>query len=215
MSDVEPPGVDRPGGDPDEVAQIYLDGVEAVVNVVGGFAPDQWSRPACGSWTAADTVRHLASVAGWYHSWLDRAIEGDTSRPFRGEQIDAYTAAALRDRRDQPAAEATEEFDRSAREYLARADEHREQPFGFPFGTVTVGLHLGVAAAEWHLHAWDLSVASERRHRPNDPGALLRSVGECVAAASGGVKGGLVRRVVPLVARRTPWETLLRRSGRG
>ena len=215
MSDAHHADVDRGGDGRDELAELYLEGVEAVVSRGRTFAAGQWSLPACGSWTTADTVCHLVSVSGWYHDWLDRALDGDASRPFGGEHIDAYTAAALEEQGHLAPDAATEEFDRSARHYLARTDERRELPYGFPFGTVTVGLHLGVAAAEWHLHAWDLSTATGDRHRPADPALLLRAVGECVAAASGGFRGGLVRRVVPLAARRNPWETLLRRSGRG
>lgn len=199
----------------DDVADAYSDGVEAVRRITAGFTARDWATPACGSWSAADTMRHLVSVAEWYHDWLDRAIDGDSSRPFPGEQIDAYAAAALEEQQHVPADEAVAEFTQSATSYLVRAVDHRDLPYGFPFGTVSVGLHLGVAAAEWHLHAWDLSTTTGDRHRPEDPEALMRAVGECVATASGGFKGALVRQVVPLAARRAPWETLLRRSGRG
>jgi uncharacterized protein (TIGR03083 family) len=197
------------------VASLYTEGVDGVVAQAVGLTSAQWSAPACGSWSAADTMRHLVSVAGWYHDWLDRAIEGDESRPFPGEQIDAYTAAALDEQQHLTPDEAVAEFRRSATDYLERAGEHLDLPYAFPFGTVTVGLHLGVAAAEWHLHAWDLSATTDHRYRPDEPGALMLAVGQCVAAASGGFKGAVVRRVTPLAARRSPWETLLRRSGRG
>jgi len=196
------------------VARLYHQGVEAVVELAGELVPRQWSTPACGSWSAADTVRHLLSVSRWYHAWLDRAIEGDVSRPFPGEQIDAYAAAALADGRTLTPGAAAAAFERSATEYQARAAEHRDLPYGFPFGIATVGLHLGVAAAEWHLHAWDLSTVTAQRHRPEDPGLLLRATGECVAATSGRWKAAAVRRVVPVMSRRSPWETMLRRSGR-
>lgn len=197
-----------------EVAELYDDGVAAAVATAERLTRAQWSAPACGSWSAADTVRHLVSVAGWYHDWLDRALDGDASKPFPGGQIDAYAAAGLTDLNGMPHDEAVGEFGRSAESYLARALEHWDLPYGFPFGTATTGLHLGVAAAEWHLHAWDLSTLTDDRHRPEHPDRLLSAVGECVAAVSGGFKGSLVRRVAPLAARRTPWETLLRRSGR-
>jgi uncharacterized protein (TIGR03083 family) len=200
--------------DPEDVASSYTEGVDAVVARTAELTSGQWSAPACGSWSAADTMRHLVSVAGWYHDWLDRAIDRDESRPFPGEQIDAYTAAALEERQHLTPAEAVAEFRRSATDYLDRAGEHLDLPYAFPFGTVTVGLHLGVAAAEWHLHAWDLSTTTDRRHRPDDPGELVLAVAECVAATSGRFKGGLVRRVTPFAVRRSPWETLLRRSGR-
>lgn len=197
-----------------DVPELYESGVAAVVTTANGLSAKQWSAPACGSWSAADTMRHLVSVAGWYHEWLDRAVDGDVSRPFPGEQIDAYTAAALDEQQHLTADEAAGEFRRAATTYLERALEHQDLPFGFPFGTVTVGLHLGVAAAEWHLHAWDLSTTTDDRHRPEDPEALVRAVGDCVAATSGRWKAAAVRAAVAVASRRSPWETLLRRSGR-
>lgn len=200
--------------DADVVASLYTEGVDAVARQAAVFTARDWSAPACGSWSAADTMRHLVSVAGWYHDWLDRAIDGETSRPFPGEQIDAYTSAALHERQHVTPGDAVAEFRTSASGYLVRARERWDLPYGFPFGTVTVGLHLGVAATEWHLHAWDLSNVTGRRHRPQDPGGLMFAASECVAATSGRFKGALVRRVTPVAARRSPWETLLRRSGR-
>ncbi|MDJ0769016.1 MAG: maleylpyruvate isomerase N-terminal domain-containing protein [Ilumatobacter sp.] len=199
---------------PDAVAAVYLDGVRAVERIAGGLADPQWDLPACGAWTATETARHLAAVAGWYHEWLDRALVGELSRPFPAESIDAYTAASLDVHRDLDGPGAVAAFATSATAYLDRARQHWDLPFSFPFGTVTVGLHAGVAATEWHLHAWDLSQLTGRRHEPTDADRLLVAAAQCVAAADGGVKAALVRRFAPLAARRAPWLTLLRRSGR-
>ena len=87
-------------------------------------------------------------------------------------------------------------------------------PTGTRYGTVRVGLHCGVAATEWHLHAWDLSHALEHRHQPQDPQALFIAAGTCLAEARGGLGGAVLRLLVPLGARSNPWSTILRRSGR-
>lgn len=194
---------------------MFTEGVEAVRRHVTELTPGQWAMPVCGTWSAEDTVRHLVSVANWYHEWLNRAIAGDVSRPFPGEQIDAYAAAALEDHQHTSGPDATIAFAESANAYLDRAIERWDLPYGFPFGEVTVGLHAAVAAAEWHLHAWDLSLVGLQRHRPARPDRLMIAAGECVAEAQGGVRGALVRTMLPLAARRSPWETMLRRSGRG
>ena len=67
---------------PDAVLAQYRAGVDAFAEVAGRIDGSGWDLPACGSWTAAETARHVASVAGWYHDWLDRALAGDHSRPF-------------------------------------------------------------------------------------------------------------------------------------
>lgn len=198
----------------DDVRAAYIDGVAAVADVVADFGERDWSAPACGTWTAADTVRHLLTVARWYGQWLDRALAGDVTPPFPGRQIDAYAAAALDEVGGLDPTDAVAEFQTTAMTYLERAERHWDLPEAYPFGVVTVGLHLGVAAAEWHLHAWDLSGVRGDRHRPDRPDVLLIAAGECVAAASGGARGAVVRRLVPLAARRSPWESLLKRTGR-
>lgn len=198
----------------DLVIRQFRDGVAAVERITAGFGDPDWEQPACGHWTGTQTARHLVAVARWYHEWLDRALTGDAAPPFAASDMDERNDAALVAIGDIPGPEAIAEFMETAGAYLARATEHWDQPYGYPHGTVTVGLHLGVAAAEWHLHAWDLSRTSERRHRPHDPAALFVAAGTCVAAARGGFAGAVLRVLVPFGARRSPWSTMLRRSGR-
>ena len=199
---------------PDDVAALYTEGVEAVRTETSNLSAEQWATPVCGVWSATETARHLVAVAGWYHIWLDRALNDELSRPFPGEDIDAHNARSLTEHDDLDGEDAVAVFVESAGAYLDRVRLNWDRPFSFPFGTVTVGLHAGVAATEWHLHAWDLSVLNDERHTPARPGELFVAAGLCFAEAEGGFKGAAIRTVVPLAARRSPWETLLRRSDR-
>lgn len=198
----------------DLVGRLYRTGVESVQMITAGFSDEAWELPACGHWNGTETARHLLAVARWYHAWLDRAIAGDASPPFPLAEMDQRNEAALADIGDMPGPEAIAEFAAAAASYLGRAAEHWTLPFGYPRGTVTVGLHCGVAATEWHLHAWDLSHAAARRHEPEDAEALFVAAGTCLAEAQGGLRGATLRALVPIGARRNPWQTILKRSGR-
>lgn len=197
-----------------EVRRLYLDGVAGVRAVTRDLTPQQWEMPACGAWTATQTARHLVSVAGWYHEWLDRARAGETTPPFPGASIDAYTNAALDEHLDLGGREAVAAFADSATGYLERATADWDLPYAYPFGLVTAGTHLGVAAVEWHLHAWDLSVLGPARYVPADPARLMNAAGTCVATARGGARGAFVRAVLPIVTYRSAWRSMLRMAGR-
>ncbi|MCP4380138.1 MAG: hypothetical protein GY798_01705 [Hyphomicrobiales bacterium] len=198
----------------DLIERLFRDGVESVERISSGLSNRAWERPACGRWTGAQTARHLAAVARWYHEWLDRAIAGDASPPFTASEMDQRNDDALARIGDISGPEAITDFAETATDYLRRATAHWNLAYGYPYGTVTVGLHCGVAAAEWHLHAWDLSHTSELRHRPQNPEALFTAAGMCLAEAKGGLGGAMLRFLVPLGARRSPWPTILQRSGR-
>lgn len=200
--------------DPDRVAQLYRDGVRAIVTITESFDQDAWSRPACGSWNASDTARHLLAVARWYDDWLNLALTGSTSAPFPALQIDEQNdrAVAALQHVDGPTAIAC--FQQGAVAYLGRALEQWDLAYAYPFGTVTAGLHLGVAATEWHLHAVDLATAIGKQHEPANPSELFRAAGQCVTATKPGVRGAALRMLIPLGARHQPWRTLRRQSGR-
>ena len=84
-----------------------------------------------------------------------------------------------------------------------------------PPGTVTAGLHAGMAACEWHLHRVGPGLCSWPHVRClRNPAALYAAAGACIAAAEGGVKGRVAATLVPVGARLRPWEAILRRSGR-
>ncbi len=198
----------------DEVQQLFRSGVDAVILVTAGFAPADWDRPACGTWTARETATHLLGVVDWYHDWLDRAIRGERSRPFPEAEIDQRAAHDVRRSANVSGPEAVERFRSRANDYVERTTAQWDTVYAYPFGVVTTGLHCGVAATEWHLHAWDLATARGSDHTPHHPASLFIAAGSCVAAAKGGIGGSLLGRVVPLAAHRSPWRTLLKQTGR-
>lgn len=197
-----------------EVCRLYESGVAAVVQRARSWTTDDWTQPACGNLNRADTARHLCAVTAWYHSWLDRALADDASRPFHPDDFAMRNQVGVDDRQGLTGAEAVAEFEHAALSYLDRAKPNWNRAYGFPLGTVTVGLHVGVAATEWHLHAWDLTSTDPEPHSPDDPASLFRAAGAAVAEAKGGVRGHLTALLVPIAARRSPWQSMLKRSGR-
>lgn len=153
-------------------------------------------------------------MIGWYDQWLDRAIEGAQSRPFPESEIDERAEREVEEFADLSGPAAVQRFRSLAVQYAERTFAHWDIAYPYPFGIVTTGLHCGVAATEWHLHAWDLATSTSITYEPADPRSLFIAAGSCVAAAEGGVKGAILARVVPLASRRAPWKTLLQQSGR-
>ena len=198
----------------DQVLSLYDEGVDAFARLAGALEGEDWARPACGEWSAATLTRHVAAVAGWYHEWLDRAEQGDAAPVFPGEELAARNELALVPLAGTDGPAALELFVTRARSYRERLPAVWDLPYGWPHGTVTAGLHAPVAAAEWHLHAWDLARSGGSGHSPSDPGALYRATGACFAQAQDGLKGRIAGALVPVGARLRPWEATLRRSGR-
>ena len=198
----------------DRVDRLFRAGVEAVESTSADLTEDGWAALACGQWTSAGVARHVLAVSRWYHDWLDRALDGDREPPFGAHELGPRNESELAALADTTGSDAVIAFRESAGHYSERVRVAWDVPFGYPFGTVTAGLHAGVAAAEWHIHASDLAGAAGRDYQPDDPEGLFLAAGLCVARAEGGVKGGVLRRLVPLGARRNPWASLLKRSGR-
>ncbi|MFA9563311.1 MAG: maleylpyruvate isomerase N-terminal domain-containing protein [Acidimicrobiales bacterium] len=196
------------------VVEQYRSGVRAIEETASQLDDTSWHRQACGEWTAEETARHVLTVAGWYHHWLDRALEGNSSVPFEAKDMDLHTAAALTGAGDLDGHAAVTRYVVSADRYAERVLDHWDLPYGYPGGVVTAGLHLGVAATEWHIHAWDLSGPTGTRHRPEDPAGLFDAAASCVAASQRGVTGWAMSAAIPVGRRIKPWETLLRRTGR-
>jgi hypothetical protein len=200
--------------DREAVASLYRDGVNAIVATTDAFDDAAWVRPACGKWNAADTARHLLGVASWYDAWLDRAIAGDTSAPFAESAIDQRNDQEIAELQGVSGPIAIAKFEQAANDYVQRAIARWDLPFTYPFGVVTVGLHLGVAATEWHLHAFDLARSASQNYSPNNPEALFLAAGACVAQTKPAFQRAALRKLVSLGARRNPWRTIVRQSGR-
>ncbi len=191
----------------------YHDGVESLAALTTGFGETDWGTIACGKWTARDLAGHVVGVIGWYHDWLDRALDGDASPPFEPDDMDAENDRALAriDIDDGPAR--IELFVEKARRYAARVDDvDWDLPYGYPRGTVTVGQHFGGAATvEWHVHAWDFSNGA---HRPADATELFIAAADLHLAGSDSILGRVQRRLAPVAAKRDPWKQMLRAIGR-
>ena len=152
------------------------------------------------------------TAVGWYHSWLDRAEAGVADPPFAERDLAAHNDDALAHVEPTDSRARIDRFGIEARRYVARVDTTDwDLPYGFPTGTVTAGQHLGIAATEWHLHAWDFS---HGHYEPANPRQLFMAAGAGMTAAMGGTIGRAMGAMVPLVSRRKPWEQLLHRSGR-
>jgi len=196
------------------VRALFESGVAAVAEQAEHLDGAAWASPACGDWTAAETCGHVLCVSRWYHAWLDRALAGEMTRPFTEAEMDAQNAAALADLGPMSGSDAVAAFAGSALEYLERVVRHWDVPYAYPYGVATAGLHAGIAATEWHLHAWDLSQVTGSPHTPDDPDGLFLAAGACLAAHSGRLQSALMSVAVPIAARRSPWQTMLKRSGR-
>lgn len=196
----------------DTVVALFEEGVEAFAET--SDAVTDWHQPVCGTWSALETVRHVAAVIDWYHTWLDRAEAGDRRPPFSHTGIDARNDEAINARADLSVADAIRHFRDASARYVARVRPQWDLPFAYPYGRSTAGLHLGMAASEWHLHTWDLSHATPALHVPEDPGGLFRAAAAGTAAIHSGGRRLVVTATAPIAARLRPWESLLRASGR-
>ena len=200
--------------DIDSVSALYTAGVQAVATTANRMDGAAWSEPACGEWDATDTLRHLVAVVDWYHQWLDRAANGDSSIPFTEDEFAVRNSAGIERYRDLDGPTALLQFERRANDYLELAIPEWERPFGYPGGVVTVGLHCGIAATEWHLHAWDLSTVRGPLHEPKRANELMVAAANAIAASKGGLHGKVIGLAVPFAAKRAPWKRLLTESGR-
>jgi hypothetical protein len=188
-----------------EVDALFAAGVDAVRTTTATFSDADWSRPACGTWSATDVAGHLVTVIGWYHDWLDRAEAGDASPAFGADELDDRTASALAALPAGSGPERVLAFASRADLYRGRLRSTWDLPFGYPRGTVTAGLHAALAGWEWHVHAWDLATSAGTSHRPDDPDTLYQRGMECIARATG-------IDVPPPTG--DAWTALLRRTGR-
>ncbi len=200
--------------DRETVLALYGSGVDAVVGAVDGWTDADWALPACGVWTGTDLAGHLVSVIGWYHDWLDRAVAGDAAPAFPIAELDTQTAASLAALPTGTGPDRIDAFRTAAQRYAARLVDRWDLPYGYPRGTVTAGLHAGVAAVEWHIHAWDLVRSAGGTYAPAEASNLFLAAAECQLAILGGLREQLGLRAARVASKRRPWAELLRRMGR-
>lgn len=202
--------------DPAVVIELFDDGVQALVDAAAGREGRAWHRTVVGEWSGHELARHLVAVCDWYHEWLDRALDGDATPPFPAKQLAGRNELAILDLDHLEGPDAIERFDERAGEYcdrLAAASRNGnwDLPYGFANGTSTVGGHAGIAAGEWHLHAWDLA---GHEFAPKRPTELYLAIGAGMTQTHPAWKRAITRRVVARIARKNPWLDLLERSGR-
>jgi uncharacterized protein (TIGR03083 family) len=212
----------------DAVLAVLSDGVEAIEAMASRYDPDQWTLiTPCDDWDATDLAGHVLCVSGWYHQWLDRAEAGESDKPFERSALPEQNRLALADlTADEEAAVVgpvrIDQFAASARAYAERLPDRWDLPYGYPGGSVTAGLHAGVAALEWHVHAWDLGQVIGVEHRPSDPDVLVRAAATAQAASQvaphrgRGLAAVVGRSVAARRARQAgdPWQFLLGVAGR-
>ncbi len=198
------------------IMRAFDDGVDAVEAMATRIDDSgAWADPTpCPAWTAVELVGHLQIVAGWYHAWLDRAEAGIADPPFPAAKLPVVNAAAV------DALPPTSGPERAAacvdlgRAYAKRLPERWGLPYGYPRATVTAGFHAGVAAIEWHVHAWDLGQVVGHQHRPPDP-AVLAAVG---VESELRWRAPMLRPLIPLARRAAsagdPWRRILKGAGR-
>jgi hypothetical protein len=196
------------------VLGLYRSGVEAIRDQVDGWDDARWAQPVCGVWSGTDLAGHLVTVIGWYHDWLDRGLAGETTPVFPIDALDTETIAALTALPSGSGPERIATFAADAGRYAYRLTEHWDAPVAYPRGLVTAGLHAGVAAVEWHVHAWDFARAAGAGYEPADAGALLVAAARCQLTADGGIRSRVGGPLARVAARRSPWGQLLRRMGR-
>ena len=201
--------------EPNHVIAQFDEGAAAIADLAAKREGRAWHKTVVGEWSGHELARHLVAVVGWYHEWLDAALAGDASQPFPAKQLDGRNELAVLDLTDLEGPAAIEQFVNQANHYGERlrsaASQDWATPYGFAHGVSTVGGHAGIAAAEWHLHAWDLSGGS---WSPSDPSELYLAVGDGMTATQPRWKQAITRRVVQRIAGGEPWLDLLKRSGR-
>ena len=201
---------------PAEVLELFDQGVTAIADAAAEREGRAWHKTVVGEWSAHELARHLLAVCDWYHEWLDRAEAGDSSPPFPAKQLAGRNELAVLDLDELDGPDAVDQFVERAHDYrdrlLGMAESGRwDLPYGFANGVTTVGGHAGIAAGEWHLHAWDLR---QSEHVPAAPDQLYLAVGDGMTRTQPGWKRAITRRVVARIAKRDPWTDLLERSGR-
>ena len=161
------------------------------------------------SWPGTSSPSPGGTTTGW------TGPSAATPTPaFEAQDLALRNAEALRGLTELDGRAAVAQFVERARAYRDRLPAAWDLPFGYPRGTVTAGLHAGMAACEWQLHTWDLARARGHAYGPRDPATLYAAASACIVAAEGGVKGRVAAALAPVGARLRPWEAILRRSGR-
>jgi uncharacterized protein (TIGR03083 family) len=206
--------------EPALVLAAYDAGVAVICELALRFDGRSWTaQTPCPEWRAFELAGHLRCIADDLHEYLDEAPVSRYARLMATgvhpqtlqRKLARQNAAELAALADAPPGEHIAAFAKSARGYAARLEAVWDLPHHeYRDTVVTVGGMAGAAAAEWHLHAWDLARALGTAYRPADPAAVL-------AGWQAGMPH-LPLRAPSLGARivrhTDPWDALLAASGR-
>jgi len=130
-------------------------------------------RTPCPQWSAAQLLTHLWCTAERYHRLLDAALAGRPEPMPVNEELAALNEREVKNAASHSVSGTLALFESSATAYLERAVPHwRIAPF--QIGGGCVGDAMGIAAIEWHIHAWDLSQAGGQDYRPDSAEVLRR-----------------------------------------
>ncbi|MBW3664852.1 MAG: maleylpyruvate isomerase N-terminal domain-containing protein [Actinobacteria bacterium] len=182
-------------------ARVGIAAIERIAETV-----TDWQVPTpCTRWDAHTLVRHLHAIAADYLQWADDA-PADRTRPLlRSAELAYHNEQAMVRLPLLPARTHLQVFSGHANRHLQLADRHWDWPMMLaPSAVWTVGQHVGVAAIEWHVHAWDLARSQGTDHRPGDTEVLA----DVWRARLEGPTGQ------PLDGDHDTWEAVLIASGR-
>jgi len=150
-------------------------GVRAVVAAVAALTETGANRATpCPEWTVRELAQHLLCTARRFHRLLDASLAGRPEPVLLGSDLADLNRAQVIGAPWAPLDEIIVAFAASAHEFEQRAREHWDHG-PFQRGGVSVGEALGIAAFEWHVHAWDLRRAAGQDYYPEHAEVLRQA----------------------------------------
>lgn len=213
-------GLSAPLQEPVPVLAGYDAGVAAICRLAAQFDDTTWGgQTPLPEWRAFELAGHLRCVADDLHEYLDDAPVSRYARLMATgahpdtlcRKLARQNAAELAALADASPADHIAAFAVSARSYAARLSAVWDLPHHqYRDTVVTVGGMAGAAAAEWHLHAFDLARTLGLDYRPPDPAAILAGwqAGMPHLPIGAGTAGAKAMRHLD------PWHAVLAASGR-
>ena len=185
-----------------------LDAARVGIAAVENACHDQhdWHVPTpCARWDALTLLRHLHAISAEYLAWIDDArLELVGHAKLKAQRVAANDIALEALPTLRPDAHLTS-FRSKALRHLQFADRWWDLTVKLTTtGTWTVGEHVGIAAIEYHVHAWDLRRSQGRDHRAGDARLLTEVWTRHLAAPL----------KTPVPEGDDPWEALVRATGR-
>lgn len=194
---------------PADVAIASAHGAVTRIVALVNSGIDESAPTPCSKWSVSDVVRHLEAIAGAYVLWVSAAIGGRVGDLKVGDELAAYNQSLLERMPNNGLARHVTTFSQLAVDHLRLVEAFPDPPMlRAPGGEVwSVQDHVGVAAIEWHVHAWDLSRAAGTVHVPD-----ARPLAQAWRATLGQTVGPQLDGWT--TDNGATWEALLRATGR-